>query len=135
MRSIFKKRKNIFLTIVVVLIVTLLIVIVSFFANFTSSHSKETFLLTSISPNGEFILNAYRNEPGATTDFSVKVYLKNGKSEKLIYDAYHEKDVDIIWIDDSIVQINGRELNIQKKEKYNWRSGAIGNNLPNEYIR
>ncbi len=99
-----------------------LIIAVGLFVNKPPSHSKESFLITSTSPDGEYVLNAYRTEPGATTDFSVKVYLNDNKSEKLIYDAYHESSVDIVWIDDSNVEINGKVLNLEKNEKYNWRT-------------
>lgn len=106
----------------IILSIIALITAVGLFVSKTPSHSKESFLITSTSPDGEYVLNAYRTEPGATTDFSVKVYLNDNKSEKLIYDAYHESSVDIVWIDSSNVEINGKVLNLEKNEKYNWRT-------------
>lgn len=36
-------------------------------------NSEDTLLLSSQSPSGKYILNAYKTEPNATVDFSVKV--------------------------------------------------------------
>lgn len=84
-------------------------------------NSDETFLLSSQSPDKKYTLEAYKTEPGATVDFSIKVYVVNENKKDLIYDSYHEYDVEIVWIDNSIVSINGKKLNLLKKETYDWR--------------
>lgn len=84
-------------------------------------NGPETFLLQSISPQGDYILAAYRTNPGATVDFSIKVYLKNGEKQDLIYNAYHESQVDIFWLNNHIVSINGKTLDISRNERYDWR--------------
>ena len=88
---------------------------------FKENTSEYTLLQTSVSPDGSYTLNVYRTEPGATTDFSIKVFLESGKKEKRIYDAYHEKSVDISWLDNERVCINGKTLNLAKDETYDWR--------------
>lgn len=87
----------------------------------SQASTRETFLMSSRSPDGKYNLEAYRTEPGATVDFSIKVYIINGDQKKLIYDAYHEYDVEILWIDNSTVSINGKTLDLSHGEKYDWR--------------
>ena len=53
-------------------------------------NNPETFLMASQSPDGKYNLEAYRTEPGATVDFSVRVYLTTGDRKTIVYDAYHE---------------------------------------------
>lgn len=47
----------------------------------TQENNQETFLLSSQSPDGKYILEAYKTEPGATVDFSIKVYLMKGEKK------------------------------------------------------
>lgn len=87
----------------------------------SQTSSQETFLMTSQSPDGKYNLEAYRTEPGATVDFSIRVYMVNDNQKNIIYDAYHEYDAKIVWIDNSKVSINGKTLDISRGEKYDWR--------------
>ncbi len=75
----------------------------------------------SISPNKEYILEAYRTSPAATVDFSVKVYRINEQGKKLIYNSYKESTVEIHWLNENIVVINGTEINLKLNETYDWR--------------
>ena len=59
---------------------------------------QETFLCSSESPDGKFNLEAYRTEPGATVDYSVRVYMINGNQKEIIYNAYHESEAKIDWL-------------------------------------
>ena len=88
----------------------------------SQTSKQETFLIASQSPDGKYNLEAYRTEPGATVDFSIRVYMINGNQKNIIYDAYHEYDAKIIWIDNSTVSINGKTLDISCGEKYDWRT-------------
>ena len=87
----------------------------------SQSNNEETFLLSSVSPEGEYKLEAYKTEPGATVDFSIKVYIINESDKDLIYNAYHEYQVEIIWINRNTVSINGKNLDLSKGETYDWR--------------
>ena len=87
----------------------------------SQTNNPETFLIASQSPDGKYNLEAYRTEPGATVDFSIRVYLITNDKESLIYDAYHEYEAKIVWIDNTTVSINGKTLDISQGEKYNWR--------------
>ena len=86
-----------------------------------SSDVSETYLLTSKSPDGKYILEAYRTEPDATVDFSIKVYIKNEDERKLIYNSYHEYQAEIFWISNCEVVINGKTLNMAESDRYDWR--------------
>lgn len=87
----------------------------------SQTNNPETFLNASQSPDGKYNLEAYRTEPGATVDFSIRVYLITNDKKSLIYDAYHEYEAKIVWIDNTTVSINGKTLDISQGEKYNWR--------------
>ena len=85
-------------------------------------NNPETFLMASQSPGGKYNLEAYRTEPGATVDFSIRVYLTTDDRKSIIYDAYHEYEAKIVWIDNTTVSINGKTLDISQGEKYDWRT-------------
>ena len=88
----------------------------------SQTNNPETCLIASQSPDGKYNLEAYRTEPGATVDFSIRVYLITNDKKSLIYDAYHEYEAKIVWIDNTTVSINGKTLDISQGEKYDWRT-------------
>ena len=87
----------------------------------SQTNNEDKYLLTSISPDGTYVLEAYRTEPGATVAFSIKVYIVNDDERRLIYNAYHENQANIIWIDNNLVSINEKRLDLSKNETYDWR--------------
>ncbi len=88
----------------------------------SQTSAQETFLVSSQSPDSEYYLEAYKMEPGATVDFSIKVYMIKGEEKNLIYDAYHEYEAEIVWIDNVTVSINGKMLDLSLGETYDWRT-------------
>ena len=121
-------------TILIVLSIILSVIIIVLLAMFiriyiipilnivrSQNSNQESFIMASESPDGKYNLEAYRTEPGATVDFSIRVYIVNDNQKKIIYDAYHEYDVEIVWIDNSTVSINGRTLDISNGDQYDWR--------------
>lgn len=93
---------------------------INFIAN-SQKNVQETFLCSSESPDGKFNLEAYRTEPGATVDYSVRVYMINGNQKEIIYNAYHESEAKIDWVDNTTVSINGKTLDMSSGETYDWR--------------
>lgn len=83
--------------------------------------SSEEHIATSTSPNKIHTVEAYRLNGGATTAYSINVYLTDNNKKKLIYTKYREYKADINWIDDNIVTINEIMLDLSKNEVYNWR--------------
>ncbi|MBC8533616.1 DUF5412 family protein [Yeguia hominis] len=102
-------------------LVVVMINICCFFSGCISMNVEETLLEVSTSPNGMYTLEIYRTEPDATVDFSIKAYLINGTSKKLIYNCYHESKAEIEWMNDDVVVINNKKLDLSKDEKYDWR--------------
>lgn len=51
----------------------------------SQKNAPETYLTASQSPNGKYRLEAYRTEPGATVDFSIRVYMVKGNIKELVY--------------------------------------------------
>ena len=87
----------------------------------SQKNVQETFLYSSESPDGKYNLEAYRTEPGATVDYSVRVYMINGNQKEIIYNAYHESEAKIDWVDKTTVSINGKTLDMSSGETYDWR--------------
>ena len=124
--------KRPFLIIISVLSSVALIVLLALFITYyiipflnivnSQTNNPDTFLMDSKSPDGKYNLEAYRTEPGATVDFSIRVYLVTDDGKTIIYDAYHEYEVKIVWIDNTTVSINEKILDISKGEKYDWRT-------------
>lgn len=82
---------------------------------------KGEYISSLDSPNGKYVLNAYRYSGGATMDWSLRVELEN-KETKLktnIYWVYHESDAKMQWIDNQTVKINETKLNIHKEYRFN----------------
>lgn len=121
------KQNNKIILITVGVIAFIVAALVSFIAIYFIASSQrngsETFLTRSESPDRTYILEAYVTEPGATVDFSVKVYLVTDGQKSLIYDAYHEQQATIDWTDDCHVVINGHLLDLSAGETYYWREG------------
>ena len=73
------------------------------------------------SPNGEYTIKTYVNNCGVTTDFSVTGELCDDNNKcKEIYNCYHEEDSLVYWINDEMVFINNKKLNIYE-DKYDYR--------------
>lgn len=82
----------------------------------------QEYITKSESPNGTYLVTAYLNNGGATTDYAVLCSVENklnGK-EKNIYWNYHCDSVDILWTDDDTVVINGIALNLPN-QTYDYR--------------
>lgn len=76
---------------------------------------KGDLIAESTSPNGKYSIKVYISSGGATTDFSVLGelnYIPENKSPKNIYWNYQEDTVNIQWLDDDTVMINGHKLNV-----------------------
>jgi ABC-type glycerol-3-phosphate transport system permease component len=115
-------KKTIWVLVLLLAVFVLICLIPVFWIGTSQTGAEETFMLSSQSPDGGYELEAYRTEPGATVDFSIKVYIiVDGKKEQ-IYNAYHEYEVEIDWVNNSTVSINGRKLDLSLGEKYDWRT-------------
>lgn len=115
-----KKR---YLILFLILIVALIILGLPYMlGNFLLGGTSSELISESVSPDGEYTIHAYRINAGATVDYSIEAYLMNtDNKEKRIYNAYHEREADIIWIDNQKVNINGKILDLSLGETYDWR--------------
>lgn len=80
------------------------------------------FLTEESSPDGKYTLKAYISDGGATTSYAIRgeLVLNDRNKKKNIYWNYREETVDISWINNSTVVINGHELEVSK-DKYDFR--------------
>lgn len=67
----------------------------------------------SVSPDGNYELFCYRY---SDYDWNLYVQVANTDSRhyRVLYNVYHESDVDISWKDNENVSINGIELNVEE---------------------
>ncbi|MGE5395900.1 MAG: DUF5412 family protein [Chitinophagales bacterium] len=75
------------------------------------------------SPDGQYTLNIYRTNGGATTDFAIRgevIFNKLDRKPKNIYWEYHRDSADVHWVDNYTANINGHKLNVLKDE-YDFR--------------
>lgn len=80
---------------------------------------------TSSSPNGSYTIQAYLCDSGATTDQAIRAEVLNNDSGKVrnIYWQYHAYDADIEWLSDTLVRINGVELDV-RTDAYDYRKNT-----------
>lgn len=88
---------------------------------FLGADADDKLLLTSTSPNGAVTLTAYRIMEGATVADSIRVYRDFGPVTGCIYNAYREQEVTIVWLSDTVAEINGVALDLSEGETYDWR--------------
>lgn len=90
----------------------------------TQSIPKGDLVKTISSPEKGYIANVYDGGGGATVDSSVIVEIENVVSHKKrnIYFEYHcnYEDIDIKWLSETDIQVNGKKLNINR-DVYDWR--------------
>lgn len=117
-RTIKKHYKNILL---ILLILVLGIIIFNQFYNINNLNTGE-LIEELYSPNNKFVLKSYFINGGSLSANSVRVEVINNDTNESrnIYFNYPENKVNMKWIDDVNVDINGIELNINK-ETYDWR--------------
>lgn len=114
-------KKDFFLFSFIIIALLLLSALPYIFFGFLLGGTSSELICYSSSPNGDYTVNAYLVNGGATVDFSVEAYLiNNDKKGKRIYNAYHERTAEIIWIDDKTVRINGKTLDLSIGETYDW---------------
>lgn len=81
---------------------------------------SEEFLGETVSSDGKYKIEAYLINGGATVDWSVKCYLREGESKKEIYRDYHINEANMIWIDNDTISINNHNIDLPNG-KYDFR--------------
>ena len=81
---------------------------------------SEEFLGEKVSSDGKYKVEAYLINGGATVDWSVKCYLREGESKKEIYRDYHINEANMIWIDNDTISINNHNIDLPNG-KYDFR--------------
>lgn len=123
----YLKNKNFNFRLGVYIIVTLIFLGVSTF-KITSSIREfndrfkvsEELLGETVSSDGKYKVEAYLINGGATVDWSVKCYLREGESKKEIYRDYHINEANMIWIDNDTISINNHNIDLPNG-KYDFR--------------
>ena len=102
--------------------ICIIAIILSVMFLLSGCSASEELIEKSTSPSGKYTVEAYLMNPGATGDYSIKVYLQKVISKVLIYNKYHDYDADIKWLSDDVVVINSVTLDVSKGETYDWRN-------------
>ena len=88
--------------------------------SFKASKVSEEFLGETVSSDGKYKVEAYLINGGATVDWSVKCYLREGEIKKEIYRDYHINEANMIWIDNDTISINNHNIDLPSG-KYDFR--------------
>ncbi|EOU1462352.1 hypothetical protein VOH93_001313 [Clostridium perfringens] len=123
----YLKNKNFNFRLGVYIIVTLIFLGVATF-KITSSIREfndrfkvsEELLGETVSSDGKYKVEAYLINGGATVDWSVKCYLREGDIKKEIYIDYHINEANMIWIDNDTISINNHNIDLPNG-KYDFR--------------
>ncbi|XZJ15388.1 DUF5412 family protein [Clostridium perfringens] len=81
---------------------------------------SEELLGETVSSDGKYKVEAYLINGGATVDWSVKCYLREGDIKKEIYRDYHINEANMIWIDNDTISINNNNIDLPNG-KYDFR--------------
>ena len=81
---------------------------------------SEELLGETVSSDGKYKVEAYLINGGATVDWSVKCYLREGERKKEIYRDYHINEANMIWIDNDTISINNHNIDLPNG-KYDFR--------------
>ncbi|NGT52602.1 DUF5412 family protein [Clostridium perfringens] len=73
---------------------------------------SEELLGETVSSDGKYKVEAYLINGGATVDWSVKCYLREGDIKKEIYRNYHINEANMIWIDNDTISINNHNIDL-----------------------
>lgn len=91
---------------------------VLFFLFLMASPSGDELLLTSVSPQGTYTLQAHRINPGATEPYSIRVFRVEGDRERRIYAVRGQSEAEIVWLSESVAAINGLLLGLSEGEVF-----------------
>ncbi|EOU1117558.1 DUF5412 family protein [Clostridium perfringens] len=123
----YLKNKNFNFRLGVYIIVTLIFLGVATFKISSSIREfndwfkvSEEVLGETVSSDGKYKVEAYLINGGATVDWSVKCYLREGDSKKEIYRDYHINEANMIWIDNDTISINNHNIDLPNG-KYDFR--------------
>ena len=81
---------------------------------------SEELLGETVSSDGKYKVEAYLINGGATVDWSVKCYLREGEIKKEIYRDYNINEANMIWIDNNTISINNHNIDLPNG-KYDFR--------------
>ena len=81
---------------------------------------SEELLGETVSSDGKYKIEAYLINGGATVDWAVKCYLREGDIKKEIYRDYHINEANMIWIDNDTISINNHNIDLPNG-KYDFR--------------
>lgn len=108
----------------VIRVILILCLIGAFLSACDMDHLPDGELIKSVdSPDGTYRFNAYLCDGGATTDYAVRgeVVAVDSGEKRNIYWQYKEHDAEITWKNNTVVVINGVELDVTE-DSYDWRN-------------
>lgn len=78
-------------------------------------ESDELLFITT-SPAGEYVLEAVRENTPAIEPYYIKVNLLDGDDKRMIYYVRGHDDAEIIWLSDTVAEINGVPVDVTSGE-------------------
>jgi hypothetical protein len=114
----FKKILKFFMIFFSVILVLFLLLV------FTMPRDKEHFLLKSSSPNHQYEVKGYKGIAPSTIPNYVFVDLYTTKNTEKIQETFyfeeHVQTLEVKWIDNTHVKINGHKLNVKDLKEHDF---------------
>lgn len=76
------------------------------------AEAEDELLFTSVSPTGEYVLEAVRENTPAIEPYYVKINRVDGEEKHMVYYVRGQEEAEIIWLSDMEAQINGVPVDI-----------------------
>lgn len=80
------------------------------------AETEDTLLLTSASPGGDYVLEAYRVNTAAIEPYYVTAYLAEDDGKRMVYFVRGQSEAEIIWLSDTAASINGVPVDVTSGE-------------------
>ena len=87
-------------------------------AGLLAAGESYDLLLTSTSPNGEYVLEALRENTPAIEPYYVEVNLLENDKKRTVYYVRGQSEAEIIWLSDTVAQINGVPVDVTSGDRF-----------------
>lgn len=101
-----------------------MLVVVMLFAGVLAASETCDLLLTSTSPGGEYVLEAYRENTPAIEPYYVRVDLVEGDERRSVYYVRGQDKAEVVWLTEDVARINGVPVDLSKGECF--EANALG---------
>lgn len=119
-----KRKKRVIKSVIILFVLVVLVFSLVYQLFYSMDHLPKGDIMGSFeSPDQSYAVNMYLYNGGATSSYAVRgelIITQTGK-RKNIYWKYKEEKSVVIWINDSMVSINGIILDVTR-DRWDWKN-------------